>query len=910
MFNLENEIQHWLSELRSNPGFEDGDIAEMEDHILDSIEIHIEAGLSEQEAFEKATTSFGALDKTSSEMVKSRTADMSTPKTDFLAHNYTNSTNIITSSTMMFNNYLKIAARNVRKQKLFSFINILSLTIGLAATLLIFLFVHDEINFDKFNTNKADIHRVLQVQNNVDGSLAYKGTSHAISLGPELVREIPGIISYTRFFEHWSNEDSYVKANNKTFREPVLYGDFTIFKMFSLPVISGSTEGHSAHEVVLSKKTARKYFADEDPVGETISIRIDDEFVDFTVAAVIENIPANSSVQFDLLVNFSYLTEVGFLKEYITNWGFGAINTYVQKGPAAVIENMQPVLDKMLLTHYPYYAEIAEQRGYKTAMDYRQLNLQPLMDIHFDSSVTNGLLPASNKLYSILLGLIALGILLIGCINFMNLSIGRSSNRAKEIGLRKTIGANRKQLVGQFLSESIVLAVVALFLALLSVKLLLPVFNMLTGKELSLALLFEPIYLLIILGITLFTGLISGIYPAFALSNFKIEDAFSGNLKLGGSNTFTRILVVFQFTLATLLIIGMLVVTAQMSYIQNKDLGFSGEQVVVIPNSSINQTTIFSHYKQALNGVPGVLNVASADQNFGDKHGLGGMGFEYKGKEMRTGIINVSADYLKTMEIELLSGRDFDAQISTDYSHAVIVNESGLRDFELQQDGIFETLGRTGKTEDDPVVIGVMKDFHFNSLTVDVEPMLIRLSKNENLNYVMVKISPENMPSTIASLNEAWGGIAQDLPFEYTFLDDTMARQYAAQKEWRKIISISMITAIILSCFGLFGLVAMAIAGRRSEIGVRKVLGATVVQIVSFYSWKYTRLVLLSFLIAMPVSYYYLEKWLETFAFRIDLGVQIYFVAGIITLGIAFLTVVYKILEAALSNPAQVLRDE
>jgi putative ABC transport system permease protein len=347
-----------------------------------------------------------------------------------------------------------------------------------------------------------------------------------------------------------------------------------------------------------------------------------------------------------------------------------------------------------------------------------------------------------------------------------------------------------------------------------------------------------------------------------------------------------------------------------MSYIQNKDLGFRGDQVVVIPNSSLDQTTVFSHYKQALNGVPGVLSVAAADQTFGDKHGLGGMGFEYKGKEMRTGIINVSADYLRTMEIELISGRGFNGEISTDYSHAVIVNEACLRDFELVQDGIFETLGRTGKTEDDPIVIGVMKDFHFNSLTVDVEPMLIRLSKEENLNYVVVKISPENMSTTIASLNDAWGEVAQDLPFEYTFLDDTMAAQYASQKEWSKIISISMITAIILSCFGLFGLVAMAIAGKRSEIGVRKVLGASVEQIVGLYSWKYTRLVLLSFLIAMPVSYYALEKWLETFAFRIDLDIKIYLMAGFVTMGIAFITVIYKILEAALINPALVLRNE
>jgi putative ABC transport system permease protein len=909
MFNLENEIQLWLGELRKYPDFEDGDITEIEDHIRDSIDLNVEKGVSEQKAFNIAISSFGPLSKTGAEMVKSRTANLKTPKTDFLAHNYSNSTNPLTASTIMFNNYLKIAARNIRKQKLFSFINIFSLTIGLAATILIFLFVHDEINFDEFNTNKANIYRVLQIQNNVDGSLAYKGTAHAISMGPELVAEIPGINRYARFFEDWNEEKSYVQANNKTLRENILYGDFDVFKMFTFPLHNGSTESSSAYDVVLTKKTARKYFEDEDAVGKTFSIRIDDSFVDFTVVAVIMDIPANSSIKFDVLVNFSYLTDVGFMKKYVTNWGFGAINTFVQKDPTASVDNMQAGLDKMLNTHYPHNAEIAEQRGYKTALDYRQLYLQPLLNIHFDSTVTNGLRPASNKLYSVLLGLIAIGILLIGCINFMNLSIGRSSNRAKEIGLRKTIGANRKQLVVQFLSESIILAITALVLAVLLAILLLPFFNMLTGKELSVSLVGQPLYILLILGVTLFTGIISGAYPAIVLSKFKIEDAFSGSLKLGGSNIFTRILVVFQFSLATLLIIGMLVITAQMRYIQNKDLGFSGEQVVVIPNSSSNKTTIFSHYKQALDGVQGVLSVAAADQNFGEEQGLGGMGFEYKGKPMRTGIISVSEDYLETLDIELIAGRGFDPQLSTDFSNAVIVNEACLKDFELRLNEEFESLGRS-KPDGDPIVIGVMKNFHYNSLSVDVEPMLIRLSRNEALSYVLVKISPENMASTLAALNDSWNDIAQDLPFEYTFLDDTMAAQYASQKKWGQLISISMITAIILSCFGLFGLVAMAIAGKRSEIGIRKVLGSRVEQIVRLYSWQYTRLVLVAFVIAMPMSYYLLEKWLETFAFRIALDFKIYLLAGIITMSVAFLTVIYKILEAALANPAEVLREE
>lgn len=865
MFNLENEIQNWLNELRRNPGFEDGDIVEMEDHIRDGIELDIDNGLSEKEAFEKAVSSFGSLDSTGTEMMKSRTAEIKLPKSDFLAHNYTISTNKITSTTIMFNNYLKISARNILKQKLFSFINIFSLTIGLSATLLIFLFVHDELNFDQFNINKDHIYRVLQVQNNVDGSLAYKGTSHAIGLGPEIVSDIPGITRSVRFFEPWNNEDVYVRANKKTLLDRVLYGDFEAFSMFTFPVLEGSVKGNSPYEVVLSKKAANKYFNEETAVGKTLSIRIDDLFVDFTVAAVVENIPSNSSVQFDLLVNFTYLTEIGFLKEYVTNWGFGAINTYVQKEPIAILGDMQPGLDKILGSHHPNYANIAEQRGYNSAINYRQLILQPLLDIHFDSTVTEGLVPSSNKLYSILLGLIAIGILLIGCINFMNLSIARSSNRAKEIGLRKTIGANRNQLIEQFLSESIILSILAFVFALLTTKLLLPVFNLLTGKVLTLVLLVQPSSLLMIIGVTLLTGILSGVYPAIVLSNFKIEDAFSGSLKLGGSNTFTRILVIIQFSLATLLIIGMLVITSQMRYIQNKDLGFMGDQVLVIPNSTINQTTIFSHYKQALTGVPGVISVAAADQTFGDLSGLGGRGFEYKGKPMRVGIITVSEGYLETLGIELISGRIFNSQISTDYSHAVIINEACLHDFELKQNGVFETFGRPSP-ENDPTVIGVMKDFNYNSLTMNVEPMLIRFSKNEGLNYVLVKITPENMSATIASLNEAWKEVAEDLPFEYIFLDDTMAAQYTSDKEWSKIISISMITAIMLSCFGLFGLVAMAIAGKRSEIGIRKVLGARVEQIVRLYSWKYTKLVLLAFLIAVPVSYYAMDKWLQTFA--------------------------------------------
>jgi putative ABC transport system permease protein len=651
--------------------------------------------------------------------------------------------------------------------------------------------------------------------------------------------------------------------------------------------LEGSADGNSPYNVVISERAATKHFGDENPIGKNTSIRIDDEFVDFTIVAVFANIPSNSSIQFDYLVSFSYLTEIGFMKEFVDDWGFGAVITYVEKEPSANTESMQNGLDRLLSTHYPYYSSIAEDRGYEKATSYRQLELQPLLDIHFDSTVTSGLQPSSNKLYSILLGVVALGILLIGCINFMNLSIGRSSNRAKEIGLRKTIGANRKQLISQFLSESIAMAVVALVLALFTVQLMLPLFNVLTEKELSISTLSQPMYALFIIGLTVLTGFMSGTYPAFALSSAKVDDAFSGKLKIGGANLFTRVLVVFQFTLATILIIAMLVVTNQLSYIQNKDLGFSGDQVVVIPNNRVGNSTVYAHYSQVLDGVPGIVNIAAANQTFGGESGLGGMGFEYKGKPMRTGVIRVSSEYLNTMEINLESGRRFNPEIASDFKSAVIVNETCFRDFELELGETFESLGRTGNKEDDPVIIGVMKDFHYNSLAVGVEPMLIQLSKSDRLNYILIKISAE-----------------------YTFLDETMTSQYSSQQNWSMIVSISMLIAIVLSCFGLFGMVAMAIAGKRSEIGVRKVLGASVIQIINSYSWKYTKLVAIAFLMAIPVSYFSLNMWLESFAYRINLEVYNFIIAGFIIVAISLFTILYKIGEAALANPAHVLRDE
>lgn len=489
----------------------------------------------------------------------------------------------------------------------------------------------------------------------------------------------------------------------------------------------------------------------------------------------------------------------------------------------------------------------------------------------------------------------------------MNLSIARSSSRAKEVGLRKAIGANRKQLVVQFLGESVLLSMIGFILAIFTADLLLPLFNLVTGKHIDTASLISIGNLSVLLSIALFTGIISGVYPAFALSSFKIQDSFSGKLKIGGTNRFTRILVVIQFSLSTLLIIGMIGITKQMQYVHKKDLGFKGDHVIVIPNNTLNQTTMYGHFKNSIQSHSGVISMSSADQTFG-RGELGGRGFSYKGEDKRIGVITVSPNYIETLSIELQSGRDFNTEMNSDFGRTVIVNEAAFKDFQLEMNEPFEDYGRT--PADFPSVVGLMQDFNYNSLSIGVLPMMIVMTNEEDLGYIFIKISPENSQETLAFLGAKWSEVAPDLPFEYTFLDETIAAQYQSEERWGRIMTFSMIMAIILSSAGLFGLVAMAILGKKSEIGIRKILGAPVSNIVMLYSWRYTRLVSIAFVLAIPVSYYALEKWLSGFAYRVELGVGIYLIGALVVIGIALLTVFVKIIEAATENPINVIRNE
>ncbi|HNP18616.1 MAG TPA: ABC transporter permease [Fulvivirga sp.] len=801
----------------------------------------------------------------------------------------------------MLKNYFKISIRNLLKQKLFSFINILSLTIGLACSLLLYLYVQDELSFDKFNSNKDSIYRVVQNTQLPDGSLEWQGIFHAIGLGPQMVEENPEVETSVRFYKPWGESKYYIKQNDRSFYDEILYADFDVFNVFDFPIVSGTVDNQNINSVVLSQSAANKYFGDENPVNKVLSFRIDGQFIDFTVAAVCEDIPSNSSIQFDVLLPFNYIASTEF-KDFVDDWRFGAIITYVKLKDGTDPNRLKSSLEKLMITRYPNYQQIAEERGYKSVTDYRYFVLEPLLNVHFNTDVFEGLVLSSDPKYSyILLGLV-IGILGIACFNFMNLSLSRSAHRVKEVGLRKTIGAIRSQLIIQFLGESVLLSFSALLFSLLVADLLLPIFNEFTNKQLEMSSLFSIGSFSTLIAISLFIGIVAGFYPAFVISKFNIKETLAG-AKHHGAGVFTKILLVIQFSISAMLVVGMLVMNQQTNFLKNKDLGFDPGKVLVLRNSSVGESSIFTHFKNALPGFSGISSVTSASQNFANPSGLGGRGFEYKGERKRVGMIKVSENYMKTLGIHLVEGRTFNPS-----ENAVIVNEACKKDFRLETNGQFSELTRSPET--DPTVVGVMGDFNYSSLKSEIYPMLIQMTQDQNLSIIYVKLSGGNTDDAINFIKKEWTAVAPDLPFEYSFLNDTMRQQYAAEERWGNIIGYSMGITILLSCLGLFGVVALGLDSKKKEISIRKVFGARVANILWLITHSYLKLILLAFIIAVPVSYKFIQDWLSNFAYHIEITPKIYITAAAMIVGIAVLTISFKTIKTAISNPVKFLRNE
>ncbi|NIM89861.1 MAG: FtsX-like permease family protein [Candidatus Aminicenantes bacterium] len=800
----------------------------------------------------------------------------------------------------MFRNYLKIALRNILRNKVYSIINISGLAIGMACCLLILLFIQDELSYDSYHDEADHIFRLVAA-NKASGEvrhLAPVGAPYAELFSSAL----PEIRNATRFYKH---RRVLVKYEDKRFfEERFFFADPTVFDVFSFPMMRGNSEAALAapFSVVITEAMAQKYFGDEDPTARSIIL---DNKHTFNITGIIRDVPPNSHFRFDFLASLETLADL-YGQRFLKHPGYMSFYTYLllqeHTDPGEFEQKLQGVVKQFL--------------GERVA-SLRSFYLQPLKSIHLNSQIEFEIEPNSNMSYIYIYSAIAFFILLIASFNFMNLSTARSARRAREVGMRKILGAFRWQLIKQFLGESLILALVSLLLAVVLVILFQGLFNSLIGKELALNLFESRTIFLGFAGIVFIVGVLAGLYPAIFLSAFEPIRILKRKVGTGGkSGSFRRILVVMQFTISIVLIIGTLIIRNQLNYMRSQNLGFSKEQVVVIPihdrearksyesikTEIMKNTSVIS--TSASSSVPGkpVTNIAyRVEDAQEDEH-------------VSVDTFFIDHDFLETLDIKLASGRNFSQEFSTDQAEAFIINETAARTFgwsnALNKQIIWPSdLRRRDAIVKKGQVVGVIKDFNVTSLHQSIGPVLLQISPS-NFRYLSVRIAPENIPRTLAFIQGEWSRFSPAYPFEYSFLDEDFDRLYRTDQKVGRIIGLFSTLAIFVACLGLFGLASFSAEQRTKEIGIRKVLGASVSGIVLFFSREFTKWVLAANLIAWPVAYFVMNKWLQHFAYRTKIGFGIFVLSALLTFVIAFVTVSYQSIKAAVANPVDSLRYE
>ncbi len=808
----------------------------------------------------------------------------------------------------MFKNYLKITFRNLRKNKIYSLINVSGLAIGIACCILILLYVQYELSYDRYHKNSDRIYRVVE-ELNFGGKKSHLAITPA-PFGPAMATDFEEVVHAVRLLSSKSIGGKVLVnyQENIFYEEKWFYADSNVLEIFSFPLVKGNpkTALKEPLSILITEKTAKKYFGDEDPLEKILAVVDKYKKNDFKITGILKNIPQNSHFTFDFLASFSTIE-----KHYnfnLPNWFNHMYYTYLLLDKGCNPRDLEG--------KFPDF--IGKYTG--PARDALKPHLQPLSSIHLHSHLEGEIEPNSDIVYVYVFSAIAFFILLIACINFMNLSTARSAPRAKEVGIRKVLGAYHVQLIKQFLGESILLSFIAFPIAVVLVELLLPAFSALADRELALSFFASWPVLFGLIGMTLLVGVVSGIYPAFFLSAFKPIKVLKGLMRTGGEGLFLRKgLIVFQFAVSITLIISTFIIKDQVHYIRTKNLGFKKEQVVVLP---IRDREVRGRYEAMKNeflqdhrivnltassGLPGRIrhNWVIQAEGVRDSWPLRMEDVPRDRPRLSAWVLMVDHDFLKTLGMELIQGRDFSRGFATDEKEAVILNESAVKRF-----GWESPLGKNIKTENkDGTIIGVVKDFHFQSLRQLIEPVVIYISPNF-FEYVSVRISSDNIPSILAFLKGKWKELAPNQPFEYFFLDSDFDSVYRSEERVGKILAGSTALAIFIACLGLFGLASFAAEQRTKEIGIRKVLGASVANIVSMLANEFVRWVLIANIIAWPVSYYAMSRWLQNFAYRTSIEPGAFLLAAFIALGIAILTVSFQSVRAALANPVDSLRYE
>ncbi len=801
----------------------------------------------------------------------------------------------------MFKNYLKIAVRNLLKHKAYSFINIAGLAIGMTCCLLILLYVLNELSYDRFHQDANRIYRIAWQSSNPQTR-----TPHPMAQA--MVKDFTEVESAVSLSPIWgpglTRPMFSVKYGDQRFEErEVFSADSTFFEVFSFPLLKGDPKIalRSPTSLVITEDVARKYFGDEEPLGKVLTINNE---VDLKVTGVLQNIPANSHFHFDFLIPYALLKmrETG---SYYQWEDFGHYN-YVKLALHADPKTLETKIPDWFLKYNEWPADdVQELKSGQVAF-----RLQPVTDIHLRSHLKWELEPNSDVAYVYLFSAIAVFVLLIACINFMNLSTARSATRAREVGMRKVLGAFRAQLIGQFLGESILLSVMALLLSIAAVELLLPFFNSVSGRNLAVNYFENPWLILGVGAMSLAVGIVAGSYPAFFLSALQPVRTLKNTVKFGArSARFRQILVVTQFAISIALIAGTGIVSSQLEFLKNKKLGFDKEQVVVVPIKSSAMRRNYEAVKAELLRDPAIVSVAAASNVPGGRFNQNQIYWQDENGEQDVSQVRVDYDFFKTLGIEMAEGRSFSKAMSTDSANAFILNETAAR--------MYEWVTAVGKQitwlDDDNTrrgtVIGVAKDFHFQSLHRSIEPLIFHVLP-EGFNYFLIKINGNDVSTTLAYLEKKWRTLEPERAFEYSFLDSDFAALYNSEERMQAIVGNFSFLAIFIACLGLFGLASFTMQQRTKEIGVRKVLGASVSGIVLKLSRDFTRLVLIAFIVASPLAYFAMNAWLQNFAYRTVIGFGVFAWSGLLAFVIALLTVSSQAIKAALANPVDALRYE
>jgi putative ABC transport system permease protein len=806
----------------------------------------------------------------------------------------------------MIQNYFKIAMRNLLRNKAHSFIKIFGLSIGTAACILIYLFVIDELSFDKFHLKGDHIFRVVQIKYDRDsGKETERQPFMPTPVGPELENSLIEIEHQTRFV----NSTGTVRYQEKIFNETLSLADSPFFEMFTFPLVYGNPETALSddHYVVLSQSCAEKYFGEEDPLGKTLTITFGQIVKDFTVTGVAEEIPFNSTIQFGILIHFNNLPAVLNNPMILEDWRRWYCPFYVLVQPSISTEQAEEKLDQFCKQHYSTQI----QRDINEGHDPFTFGLQKVNNIHLDSRIAGnrGLFP------SYLLSAIAFAILLIACVNFMNLSIGHSSVRSMEVGLRKVLGAERRQLIVQFLSEALLISFFAILSGLVFAELLLPRFNALSGKQLDLAALVQGSHALVLLGLAFVAGIFSGSYPALILSSLRPVEIMKGKLKVGGGTTLTKGLVVFQFALSITLAVSAIILGRQVSFMVSRNPGYVSQGLVVVmtqENRKEESEGLYQRFRNEVQSYSHMRGITASNREFGLF--LPGSTLESGERKIHYRFDRVDPHFLQTMKFDLLYGRDFSSDSAADRD-AVIVNERFIEELGPGYQ-IGHVLGNI--SQGFPYncrIVGVIEDCHFESLRSEIEPLLLYVGQGfapnrDRFSRIIVRIETGNIKETMDFLERAWKKTQSNKPFVYYFQENALRSLYNQEKRWSTIVRYASVFSILLACLGILGLTSVTLSCRVKEIGIRKVLGASVGQIVYLILREFIVLIAIANIVAWPVVFVVMRKVLQNYPYRIDIGPQYFLFAGVGSVLLAVLTILYLSVRAAFRNPIESLRYE